>query len=86
MFEIINGNCLDVLEDFAREGRRFDAVIADPPYCSGGVTPASVKSGVRKYINRTDLGDFGDGMTQRAYVLFSRYWLESCRTSGNVVS
>lgn len=79
MFEIINGNCLDVLERLAQEGRQFDAVVADPPYCSGGVTPASIKSGVKKYIHRTDLGDFGDGMTQHAYVWFTRLWLEACR-------
>ena len=35
-----HGDCLQVMRDLAVEGARVDAVITDPPYCSGGVTEA----------------------------------------------
>lgn len=44
-FEIINENCIKALERFAREKRRFDAVVADPPYCSGGTSAAGMRGG-----------------------------------------
>lgn len=78
-FEIINGNCLRVLREFARDGRKFDALVADPPYCSGGTSAAGMRGGVNKYVSRKDLGDFGDGMTTRAFYRFSVAWLEKAR-------
>ena len=32
MFEIKFGDCLPIMRAFAMEGRKFDAIIADPPY------------------------------------------------------
>ena len=77
-FEIINGNCLDVLKRFPLG--YFDACVADPPYCSGGVTPSSIgRGGANKYVQRTDLGNFADGMTQRAFYRFTVEWLSLAR-------
>lgn len=39
--EVINGNCIDVMERMAKEGKRFKAIITDPPYLY--LTGAKVK-------------------------------------------
>lgn len=31
-FELYNGDCLDVMNKFVDDGRKFDAIITDPPY------------------------------------------------------
>ena len=32
VFELYNGDCLDVMNKFVDDGRKFDAIITDPPY------------------------------------------------------
>lgn len=80
-FEIIQGDCLEKLHELAKEGRKFDALVADPPYCSGAMSPADVSRGdaIRKYCDRVDLGSFSDAMSQRAFLLFTREWLHAAR-------
>ena len=80
-FEILQGDCLDRLRDLAKEGRKFDALVADPPYCSGAMSPADISrgTGIAKYCERTDLGSFSDAMSQRAFLLFTREWLHAAR-------
>lgn len=81
-WEMLLGNCFDVLPKLSQYGRRFDALIADPPYCSGGMTPQSTTSsrGILKYVEREDLGTFTDSMSQRAYTLYTSEWLRLSRT------
>lgn len=79
-FEIINDDCLTAFERLAKEGRTFDVLLADPPYCSGGMTPAEIsRGGIKKYSKMTELGDFFDGMSQRAFYTYSREWLFAAR-------
>lgn len=61
-----------------------DAVIADPPYCSGGTTAVdrTNQTARRKYVS-TDathtLADFdGDQRDQRSYTYWSTLWLTEC--------
>ena len=55
-FEIIQDDVLHALQDFERRGEKFDAVVMDPPYCSGGLLPAQVaRGGIAKYSNMTQL-------------------------------
>lgn len=70
--EIIQDDVLHALQDFERRGEKFDAVVMDPPYCSGGLLPQQIARGsVSKYGVRTDLGDFEDGMSQLAFFRLS---------------
>lgn len=43
MNEIFHGDCLDSLPDLVQSGTA-DAVVTDPPYCSGGFTESQKKS------------------------------------------
>lgn len=80
-FEIIQGDCLEKLQELARQGRRFDALVADPPYCSGAMSPAEItrSKSLAKYCKRTDLGIFQDVMSQRVFLWFTRAWLKIAR-------
>ncbi len=77
MFEIINAHCLDALETLKRQDRKFDAIVADPPYCSGGFLPAQkMGKGAEKYSDSTKfLGTFSDGMTERVLYRFTEEWV-----------
>lgn len=64
-----------------------DAVIADPPYCSGGLhmTTRTQQSTRQKYLinndggARADLRGFsGDNRDQRSWVLWCTLWLSEC--------
>ena len=83
-FEIIQGDVLHALERLESEGKKFDAVVMDPPYCSGGLLPAQVaRSGIAKYSNMTTLGDFEDGMSA---LTFFRFMIEVFRGSKKVLN
>lgn len=82
MFEIINGDALTILTGLGDEGREFDAIVADPPYCSGGTTPADRARGVAaKYYNgktstdNTRWIEYPDAMDQWSTYHFTRAWL-----------
>ena len=70
-FEIIQRDALVALQELPDAA--FDALVADPPYCSGGITPALVaRGGVKKYVDTTRNGSFADSMSQFALYDFLR--------------
>lgn len=75
------GNSMDLLVDF--EDNTFDAIITDPPYCSGGLhASARTKGTANKYLNcknNVNLPDFdGDSKDQRAFHFWCTLWLTEC--------
>ena len=81
--EIIQDDVLHALQDFERRGEKFDCVVMDPPYCSGGLLPAQVaRSGIAKYSEMTTLGDFEDGMSA---LTFWRFMIEVFTRSRRVL-
>lgn len=82
--EIIQDDVLHALQDFERRCEKFDCVVMDPPYCSGGLLPAQVqRSGIAKYCNTVTLGDFEDGMSA---LTFFRFMIEIFRGSKRVLN
>ena len=85
-YEIHNADVLETLEILVDHGETFDAVVTDPPYCSGGVTVAERKRSLqRKYFgNRAgtawqfDGVQFADSMDLNALYDFTRRWLRLC--------
>jgi len=76
---IILGDCLDVLR--ALPSNSIDAVITDPPYCSGGRSIASrQKSTTTKYENNpTGRPDFeGDTKDGRSWLAWCSLWMSEC--------
>ena len=76
---IILGDCLDVLR--ALPSNSIDAVITDPPYCSGGRSIASrQKSTSTKYENNpTWRPDFeGDAKDSRSWLAWCSLWMSEC--------
>ena len=59
------------LEQLIKDGIKVDAVVMDPPYCSGGSTTAARAKGMIKYIkslkHHVNLVEFGDEMDQISY-------------------
>lgn len=79
---LLPGDCLNVLPGLA-DGAA-DAVITDPPYCSGGMTPAERRRDpVDKYCqNGKSLGRpsfAGDVRDQRSYLAWGTLWASECR-------
>lgn len=80
-FEIIKGDSFETLQQFAAEGRKFDAILTDPPYCSrpGG----SYGSGAKKYVNLARKGgrledvNFSEAPNQFAAYEFARHWMHA---------
>lgn len=75
------GNCLDVLENL--ESNSFDAVITDPPYCSGGMNLGQkTASTSTKYLTSGKVSKFpdftGDSKDQRGFEYWCRLWLAQC--------
>ncbi len=65
-------------------GVEADAVITDPPYCSGGATAAErAQDPVKKYChNNNALGRpsfSGDHLDQHAWAFWCRLWLSQCQ-------
>jgi site-specific DNA-methyltransferase (adenine-specific) len=76
---VYQGDVLTVLPQVAPES--VHAVIADPPYCSGGINSANRtrQSPRRKYNFADDLPDFdGDQRDQRSFTYWSALWLTDC--------
>jgi site-specific DNA-methyltransferase (adenine-specific) len=82
--EIIHGDCLEVMRGMPDAS--VDAVVADPPYSSGGMVRgdrmATPKS---KYVMNVKHGDFshpeftGDNRDQHAYGYWSALWMSEAR-------
>lgn len=75
---ILHGDCLRLMRQM--QDGVFDAVITDPPYASGGSTPAEkTRSTNQKYSSMAPdkaLPDFaGDQMDQRSWTNFMTDWL-----------
>ena len=75
------GDCLPML--CAMPGGVFDAVIADPPYNSGGLTVSDRRKSVsKKYVIdgvKTVRPEFsGDSRDQRSFTLWATLWLSEC--------
>lgn len=73
--KVICGDALVELARLADEGARFDALLTDPPYCSGGVTPAERrKSTTTKYYEspRAQNVDYDDAQDQVAFMFTMR--------------
>lgn len=82
MIHVVHGNAMDYLE--GDHGLKFDAVISDPPYASGGGTLAERQKATSEKYTLTKRScpypDFlGDGMDQRAWVRMMRQVLEAAR-------
>lgn len=80
MWKIINNDCLEAIDELKPP---FDIIVADPPYCSGGLLPSQIKGGLKKYIDSTKTEakkwqkSFDDSMGQLALFRFTRLWLRS---------
>ena len=46
--ELIQGDCLKIMDNFVSEGVKVDAVITDPPYKWSARTTAQAESGTLK--------------------------------------
>lgn len=79
---IIYGDCLDLLKQLPNDS--IDAVITDPPYCSGGQTAGSrAQAPSKKYeqsdnklVHRPDFA--GDTMDQRSWLHWCVMWINEC--------
>lgn len=77
---IYHGECEDLFPALRSAGVRVDAIIADPPYCSGGTArEATSKTPAQKYVlSGTDLDrpDFsGDQRDQDSLRLWCAQWM-----------
>ncbi|OHV03714.1 DNA-methyltransferase [Mycobacterium talmoniae] len=79
--QVVQGECLEVLRQLPEAS--FDAIVTDPPYCSGGTSSASRtgRSAASKYVSSDSahghaLPDFGgDERDQRSFTLWCERWL-----------
>lgn len=78
---IYQGNCLKVLPQLSAAS--FDAVVADPPYCSGAAGLAGKQRSPSYKYQQTGAAkvypDFvGDAKDQRSFIRWSAEWLSEC--------
>ncbi|SRR6266545_2058609 len=79
---LYQGDALSVLRELPPAS--VDAIIADPPYASGGITTAArtTQSARGKYVStnaKHNLPDFvGDQRDQRSYAYWCTLWLSEC--------
>lgn len=72
---IIHGDALETLDRLIADGARFDAVLTDPPYCSGGLTMSERKrSTTCKYYDKpADQNiDYDDAQDQNSFTFTLR--------------
>lgn len=75
-WELIQGDCLDVLRGL--DAGAVDAIVTDPPYCSGGRQQAGARNIVSK-SGRHDASWFtGDNMGTDTYLWFMREIAREC--------
>lgn len=73
--KVLCGDALRELERLANEGARFDAILTDPPYCSGGITPTERrKTTTAKYYEAPAAGcvDYDDAQDQVSFTFTLR--------------
>jgi len=76
LFEIIEGNCLEVMDNFISiPDKRFDFVFADPPYflSNGGITCKNGK------MVKVDKGDWDKSQGAEVNHEFNTEWLKRCQ-------
>lgn len=70
MIRTINANCLDVIQDFIKDGRKVDCIICDPPYeivrINGGGTVNNIKK-LNKSLQDLDKANLVDGYDIETY-------------------
>ncbi len=79
-YGIVHGEALATMRELPDAS--FDALITDPPYCSGGIanTDRTNQTARQKYV-RTDsasgraMADFPDQRDQRSFTLWSSFWM-----------
>lgn len=80
---LYRGDALEILLMLAEEGRRFGAVLADPPYSSGGNVRDKAMATTKKYLgsdaHKTYPEFQGDGRDQRSYLAWSTLWMGRAR-------
>ena len=79
--QVLQGDCLKMLA--ALPSASADAVITDPPYCSGGGTlGAKQKPPEAKYQSTGTKKQYptfaGDSLDQRSFVLWCTLWISEC--------
>src|SRR4051794_20238342 len=81
MIQLFQGDCLDILSELPEDS--IDAVIADPPYSSGGRTagerskpPSEKYEQSDNHLKRPDF--LGDNLDQRSWIFWSKLWMEAC--------
>ena len=71
LLTLLKGRNETHLQRLIEDGIKVDAVVMDPPYCSGGSTTAARAKGMIKYIKslkrHANLVEFGDEMDQLSY-------------------
>lgn len=84
--EIICADCIDVMEQLPPGS--FDALITDPPYCSGGQYRGDRMQPVaKKYSQSVGRVEYlkhafqGDNMDQRAWTSWVAHWMTLCRNA-----
>ena len=76
-YKLYLGDCLDTMETLPE--KTIDAIITDPPYCSGGRQQASARNVVTKVDGRQpDEWFLGDNMGTDTYVRFMRQIARQC--------
>jgi site-specific DNA-methyltransferase (adenine-specific) len=81
---LVRGDALEILLELAEKGRRFGAVLTDPPYSSGGSVRDKSMATSRKYLQSGSAAgrypEFqGDGRDQRSYLAWSTLWMGRAR-------
>ncbi|MGY2036601.1 DNA-methyltransferase [Nocardia gipuzkoensis] len=78
--EIIHGEALASMRTLT--SGRFDALITDPPYCSGGTTNTdrTARSAIQKYVSSDSVSgkampDFPDQRDQRSFTMWCTLWM-----------
>ncbi|MEV6258066.1 site-specific DNA-methyltransferase [Nocardia sp. NPDC051911] len=77
---VIHGEALDMMRQLP-DGA-FDALITDPPYCSGGTTTSdrTNRTAIQKYVSTDSasgraMPDFPDQRDQRSFTIWASIWL-----------
>lgn len=75
-WQLTQGDCLDVLRGLAPGA--VDAVVTDPPYCSGGRQQAGARNTVSKSDRKDAAWFIGDNMGTDTYLWFMREIAREC--------
>ncbi len=70
---LYNGDALVILPQLAAD--KFDMIIADPPYSSGGLHRHARIRGLDKYLSTNWTSFSGDNRDQRSYLAWCNIWM-----------